>query len=140
MPDPTGPTPEAYEAADQARRRHVFATTSTCFCGFMPTTGKDWDAHLVRVAVDASWPLAFAAGVAEGRRQEHVESVEYDKGYLAGFTEGRAIAAADIRARAADVITRAEVLAEVPQGSGGDHPAAMAMELAARIAEGATDV
>lgn len=61
MPDPAVP-PEAYEAAELARKRHVFATTTTCRCGFQPLVSADWDAHLVRVGVDAAAPFLVAAG------------------------------------------------------------------------------
>lgn len=57
QPDPIGPTPEAYVLAAAA-------------WGESPT--GNW-----RPVVDTVWPVAFAAGVAEGRRQAVAEIIAF---------------------------------------------------------------
>lgn len=67
----------------------------------------------VQAAVDAVWPIAEATV--------------------------RAKVAAEIRAWAAQIAVRAEVLAGAPTGAADEHPVTMGFEMAARIAEGNGD-
>lgn len=62
MPDPTGPTTEAYEVATTAI--HDVDCPETTDCLATPTSWARY-ARTAAAAVDAVWPLA----VAQGRRQ-----------------------------------------------------------------------
>lgn len=104
----TEPTTLAYAAAHRAS-----VATTEAVQGWAASRAELWvnDNVAVRASVDAVWPLAFAAGVAEGRRQ----------------------AAADIRA---EIIAAAPI----PKWAqpGGRPTASGLREWAATIAEGTT--
>lgn len=47
---------ELVDLAMAARDEHVFMNTTTCTCGFKPSTSVDWERHRMGVALDAVIP------------------------------------------------------------------------------------
>jgi hypothetical protein len=49
--------PEIVEWALAGWQAHVFSGTTTCVCGYPPTTAPDWDRHRMDAAIDsvADW-------------------------------------------------------------------------------------
>jgi ribosomal protein S27AE len=50
-PGPVGA--EVVDVALEAQREHIFATTSTCVCGYAPMDGPDWERHRMEAALNA---------------------------------------------------------------------------------------